>query len=438
MSFNSLEFLIFVLIFYFFFRFVRYQTKWQHLALAFFSFIFYAFGDLSYLPVLIGVGAFNYFFGHFLHQNPRLLPLAFGISLNLGLLIWGKFNFGQQGHLPLGISFYTFQAICYLVDIRRKEASLPVSFWHFQSYLFFFPQLLAGPICRSGQLMEQLKESLPLPSPESIRSGMYLLSFGLLKKAVIADAIGLRVDQSFQSFTTINDPLSWALIIFAFGWQIYFDFSGYTDMARGMAKLFGVKLPHNFNFPYFSRSPKEFWSRWHITLSQWFRDYIYIPLGGSRNGTRNAVMAILISFTLSALWHGVGMNYILWGLWHALALLLFRYQLKKIPAFASATLTLFIINFGWIFFRARENGQLIHILGTITNFSNSSFFILWNQYQDLIILSTLAVLIDFGAHAFKRHYPNLRPALSDSVWALVTFFALIFQAPIKQFIYFRF
>src|SRR5690606_20283334 len=142
---------------------------------------------------------------------------------------------------------------------------------------------------------------LPLPSPESIRSGMYLLSFGLLKKAVIADAIGLRVDQSFQSFTTINDPLSWALIIFAFGWQIYFDFSGYTDMARGMAKLFGVKLPHNFNFPYFSRSPKEFWSRWHITLSQWFRDYIYIPLGGSRNGTRNAVMAILISFTLSAL-----------------------------------------------------------------------------------------------------------------------------------------
>lgn len=438
MSFNSLEFLIFVLVFFAVFSHARKNVTWQNITISLFSFLFYAFGDLKHLPLLFAVALLNYFIGSLIFKNASKVLLGGGIVLNTAFLLWGKIKFGQDGHLPLGISFYTFQAMCFLIDMKQKRATPPQSFWHFQAYLFFFPQLIAGPICRTSELMEQIRKKIPLPDKDMIRSGMYLLTWGLLKKAVIADALAIRMDESFGKFSTIQDPLAWSVIIFSFGWQIYFDFSGYSDMARGMGKLLGVSLPLNFSFPYFSRSPKDFWERWHITLSQWFRDYVYIPLGGSRAGMKIMLMAIFISFSLSALWHGIGFNYLLWGLWHASWLLVFRIFWKEMNTPLSSFFTLFIVFFGWFFFRARDEGQLPHILGSISNLDKSSFITIWYSYQPVIILCLIAILCELGASWFRKNYRNMKPYMADSVWTVVILVALIFQSPLKEFIYFRF
>jgi alginate O-acetyltransferase complex protein AlgI len=437
--FNSLEFFFFLLLFLAVFPLARKNELTQNISIALFSFAFYAYGDLNFFPHLLVIGCFNYLATkHMVRCGSNKAVLYSILAIDLGFLFWGKLNLEDNHHLPLGISFYIFQAMSFVIDTYYRQSPEPKNFWHFQSFLFFFPQLLAGPICRGEELLKQLGQKLKAPTPAMIRSGVYLFSYGLLKKAVIADAIEVRMSEVFTSPRSISDALSWSAIIFTYGWQIYFDFSGYTDMARGLAKLIGVEIPLNFNFPYFSRSPKHFWNRWHITLSHWFRDYVYIPLGGSRTNSSRFVFAIATTFILSAIWHGLGIHFLVWGLWHGIWIILFHYFFKRVPPFVGFVLTMFIVFYGWIFFRVGNIQDAFHIMRSLTNFTESSFEMTWFRFNDLLVLSIFALMLELAGYTLKQNYQRMSLLMSDTIWAIGITAAMIFQSPLKEFIYFRF
>lgn len=270
-----------------------------------------AFLLLSIGSNLIVLGFFKYahFFGESL--DALLKSMGWGTSLQLGSVV-----------LPIAISFYTFQSISYAVDIYRGKGHPARDYVLFASYLAFFPQLIAGPIERVGRFLPQF-ETARVWRPEHLHHGLRLLFTGVFKKVVVADPCALVANHVFDPASAIDGP--WALLgAIAFAFQIYGDFSGYTDMARGSARLLGIELSTNFQFPYQARGPSEFWQRWHQTLSSWFRDYVYIPLGGNRHGRWNEIRNLWITMGLAGLWHGASWNFILWGLYHAALLTLYR------------------------------------------------------------------------------------------------------------------
>lgn len=265
--------------------------------------------------------------------------------------------------LPVGISFFTLQGIAYLVDYGRNDAKF-VAFKDFVLFKSFFPQLVAGPITRMGQIGHQLQNLQPI-NFENFRTGLFLFSIGFFKKVAIADRMAVIADPVFSSPSSYTAG-SICLAVLAYTVQIWGDFSGYTDMGRGCAKMFGVNLPENFLSPYLSRSPSEFWRRWHITLSQWIRDYIYIPLGGADGGIIRAAMIVTLTMALSGLWHGAAFTFLLWGIYHG-ALLVFERIAKRlqIPIFTGKTsifFTFILIMFGWLIFRSESINELRNVL----------------------------------------------------------------------------
>ncbi len=403
------------------------------------SFGFYLINGADYFPHLLILSLINYAFALAIHRLPSqkklLLPVI--LILDVAFLIGGKIQGLETKHFPLGISFFTFQIMSYIIDVSRLHTSPAQGLWHFQSYMFFFPHLIAGPICRANGLMKRMAVPFIAPSFDQIRSGLYLISFGLFKKAVLADTIALKVNEVFSTPSMAQGPFAWGIVIAAYGWQIYFDFSGYTDIARGLAKLVGLEIPLNFSFPYFARTLRDFWRRWHITLSEWFRDYVYIPLGGSKSETHHYVGAILVTFVLSAMWHGLGYNFLIWGIWHGLWLIIFKFSLKNIPSRLEQGMTIFVIFFGWVFFRAENIEQIVQILQLIMshNAQMPSAFLI---FKDLFLLTFVCLSIEIGAHKFRNIYRQIHPIVSDSVWIILTFCALVFQTPVKEFIYARF
>lgn len=337
------------------------------------SFIFYGYQDPKLCLLLLFTIMINYILHVSLtkcQSKPlRNILLMLGILFNLGLLFYYKYlNFSltiinnmfstdffyREIALPLGISFFTFQQISMLAD-SAKSSMETYSFMDYALYVSFFPQLIAGPIVLHQQLIPQFHD----PEKKKINyanlmSGMEYFIIGLAKKVLIADSFARICDAGYDKFNSIN-TYSTILTILAFTLQIYFDFSGYCDMAKGIGRLFNLEIPINFNSPYKATSIDEFWQRWHITLSNFLTQYLYIPLGGNRKGKIRTYLNILIVFTLSGLWHGAGWTYILWGVMHGLVKVIYRFGKKaidRIPKWVRWAATFAFVNFAWIFFRA--------------------------------------------------------------------------------------
>jgi alginate O-acetyltransferase complex protein AlgI len=352
--------------------------RFKNLYLLIVSYLFYGWGAPTIMPILIGMSLFDYLLGGFLipdenrSERTRKILLAFGITANLSLLFYYKYwtfflsEFNTLlatlgfSHiiwstvvLPIGISFFTFQKISYLVDLYRGTAKRAESFTQYALYVALFPQLIAGPIVRYHEIAEQLKARTH--SWERAAHGFTRFAIGLAKKVLIADYLGQVADLVFALQPgELTTSYAW-LGILAYTFQIYFDFSGYSDMAIGLGHIFGFQIPENFRNPYLARSFRDFWSRWHITLSNWMKEYLYIPLGGNRGSEFATARNLWIVFLLSGLWHGASWNFIVWGAYHGFFLSLERLLPSKFLNQNSPWRTLIIfplIVLSWVLFRA--------------------------------------------------------------------------------------
>ena len=318
----------------------------------------------------------NFTFGWLITSSKRSdfkkIGLYCGLFVNLIILIYYKYlgffisdvflieNIsGDIPHLPLGISFFTFQAISYLVDVYRRDADPAPSLWHLMLYITMFPQLIAGPIVRYASVAKEISHRII--DKHQILHGTLFFVFGLSQKVLIANNVGAAADATFSlPLDQVSTLIAWIGSI-CYMLQIYFDFSGYSNMAIGIGLLMGFHFPKNFDFPYTSKSITEFWRRWHISLSSWFRDYLYIPLGGNRNGTINTYFNLLVVFLLCGLWHGASWTFVIWGLYHGILLVLERVGLSslldKIPSAIRVLYTLFSVLVGWVIFRSETFTQ---------------------------------------------------------------------------------
>ena len=353
--------------------------KFRNGILVFFSLLFYAWGEPVYVFLMLFSVAVNYAGGRLLEKYrdfPRKKRAALWgtVAVNLGLLGYFKyFNFlaelvngwingGEatastvQIALPIGISFYTFQALSYVIDVYRGEVKAQKNFGHMLLYISFFPQLIAGPIVKYKDIARQIQARKV--TSEKFAAGVMRFCWGLGKKVLLANAFAKVVDNIYKYGTDAATRKTLWLGAILYMLQIYYDFSGYSDMAIGLGKMFGFTFQENFCYPYMAVSVQDFWRRWHISLSSWFRDYVYIPLGGSRKGTFRTYRNLLIVFFLTGMWHGAGTAFLLWGLYHGAFLILERAwlgeKLKKMPAFVGWGYTLVVVFFGWILFRAED------------------------------------------------------------------------------------
>ena len=350
--------------------------------------------------------------------------------------------------LPLGISFFTFQSMSYTIDMYRQKYAPCTSFSQFALYVTFFPQLVAGPIVRANEFLGQLIKPRRLRL-EYLNQGVSLFIIGIFKKVVIADHAGIFANALFGSpgeYTTFL-----ALVgIFAFSFQIYFDFSAYTDMARGLAYMFGYRLPINFDRPYFALGVRDFWRRWHISLSRWLRDYLYISLGGSRKGPFRTVTNVMLTMLIGGLWHGASWNFVIWGGIHG-ALICIETQLigqrlsevsRRSARFAIGVLTFLLISFSWVFFRAEDFGAAISVFQAVLTPAEGEFFhqvgLFGPQYW--LLGMGLPILFIAAAEALPKNRPLSAYPLSLSVTLLssMAILAMLVGGGANEFIYFQF
>jgi len=368
----------------------------RNIALLCVSLLFYAWGEATNVFLLLVLGIINYIAGNFLpgSKNPRFWTAVF-ITVNLAVLIGHKYAIwilsfivpaleGKSAPMPLGISFFTFHAISYLIDVYRRQISPAKTALDFLTYFCMFPHLVAGPIVRYAQVKDDL--STRGLDKGLFSFGMYRFLVGLNKKVIIANSVAVMADSAFamSGLGNLHFFDAW-LGIMAYAIQIYFDFSGYSDMAIGLAAMAGFRFEENFLRPYSSASIREFWRRWHISLSLWLRDYLYIPLGGNKGSRQSTYRNLLIVFFLCGLWHGADVTFILWGLWHGLFLIIERLPagriLERMPTVLARSYTLIVILIGWVFFRA-EN---IHAAGA--------------YLQDMFTISLAPVVLAYHATA---------------------------------------
>ncbi|MBC22762.1 MAG: hypothetical protein CMJ32_02440 [Phycisphaerae bacterium] len=391
MSFTSIPFLILMLALMMAWDWARQGNNRRWVTICVFSFIFYGWWDWRFLFLLMGTGLIDFVAAYLMVRKPgwRRMLLCFSIVANIGSLVFFKYlSFGveqlryfldipdaQWGWtdsviLPIGISFYTFQSMSYTIDVYMGRMSAVRNPLHFFSYLSMFPQLVAGPIVRARDLLPQLETPGHFNKANRM-AGVQQATWGFVKKLVIADNIAPVVNSIFGQVDVTPDAPLWWLAAILFAIQIFADFSGYSDIACGIARWLGYRYPENFRQPYAARSFREFWQRWHISLSTWFRDYVYIPLGGSRSGAARSNMNLMFTMLISGLWHGANWTFLAWGGLHGLFLLL-----ERIPGVAYAGLSRFrqclgwIITMvgvlvGWIFFRADSIGQAFDIIAAM-------------------------------------------------------------------------
>lgn len=365
--------------------------------------IFYGWGEPKLVLLMVFNIFFNYIGGWLVDKyradaKKKKLFLILTCVLDIGILAVFKYtgmitetlnmlpflNIPElQISLPIGISFYTFQTMSYVIDVYRDDAPVSKNFINFGTYVALFPQLIAGPIVRYRDVAEQLvnrRETL-----EMFTKGVKLFMVGLAKKVIIANTMGTLTTNIFATTDENGVVGTWVGII-AYTFQIYFDFSGYSDMACGLGNMMGFEFLKNFNYPYIAKSITDFWRRWHISLSTWFKEYVYIPLGGNRKGVKRQILNLLIVWGLTGLWHGAAYNFVLWGLYYGLLLILEKFVLKKfldrLPSFVQHIYTLFIIIIGWGLFYFTDIGQLGEFMVDLFNFGNG---ICGDQAFNLII-----------------------------------------------------
>lgn len=479
MIFNSIDFALFLpIVFILYWWVADLNLRVQNLLVVLASYFFYGWWDWRFLSLILFSTIVDYSIGIGLlkakGQKKRKLLLWTSILVNLGFLGFFKYYnffldnfiaafsmFGQDISassleiiLPVGISFYTFQTLSYTIDVYKEKLEPTKDFVAFAAFVSFFPQLVAGPIERASHLLPQFYKKRQLNEAECI-DGLHQILWGLIKKVVVADRLAIVVNEIYNYPTEYHGfVLVLGTVLFAF--QIYCDFSGYSDIAIGTAKLFGFDLMKNFNTPYFSSSLSEFWRRWHISLSTWFRDYVYIPLGGNRKTKGRWYLNLMIVFVVSGFWHGASWTFIIWGAIHGVVLILEAMLNLRPPSTKFAklirTISIFIIVcFGWIFFRANSLGDAVYIIGDVLNYSNYklsqlSLYIVPVEKETVfaidILLSVLLVISLLSAeylfsekYSFKElRYRYRLPVYVIGIW--VVFMLGAFEK--NEFIYFQF
>lgn len=466
MLFNSLEYFIFlaaILALYY-----MLSHRWQNYMLLAASYFFYGYWDYRFLSLMLISTVVDYFAGRIVDgaesQTKRRIFLAASMIVNLTFLGFFKYyNFFIDSAervlataglefsapilyliLPAGISFYTFESMSYVIDVYRRKVKSTDNFFDFALFIAFFPKLVAGPIMRIDDLLPQI-ERKRIVNNEQILTGVTLILVGLFRKVVIADAIGGVIDTIFSSPATHSTP---ELLkgIYLFALQIYCDFAGYSDIARGSSRLLGFDLMLNFDHPYFSANITEFWRRWHISLSTWFRDYLYIPLGGNRVAKWRSYLNTMIVFLVSGLWHGAAWTFVAWGGLHGLFLVVHRMLSGKQTVetkrdwrwLVSVVFTFHCVLFAWIFFRAHGFGQVIDYLQGIAALRGMET--LPAVLPSIIIPWLLLFAIDIPQFIAKEHTVLLRwqPNVRNVAVAGMLFLILLGMGTRAPFIYFQF
>lgn len=472
MLFNSEIFFVFALVFFTLLPFFSRNLNLRLTYIIIASFIFYGWSDWRYLILFIGLRIIDFNLIRLMVKKPwkKKWYLISSITLNLAVLGFFKyslfitsnldlllqllgFDFNLKTYMPLfdtaiplGISFYTFQSLSYVIDVYREDIKPADNILHYFTFLTMFPHLLAGPINRAKNLLVQLKKSAPV-SEASIWQGTYLIVVGYFMKVVLADNLAPFVNQAFSDPAVSTSTLYWWLIMVGFSFQIYFDFAGYSNIARGLANWMGYDFALNFDHPYLASSIRNFWTRWHISLSTWFRDYVYIPLRGSKKGLIRQNFNILLIFFLSGLWHGPAWHFVCWGILHALYIVIenlteWPKKLTKLKYF-SLVITLAIINFqvvlSWVLFRAQNLNQALSIF-------ESMLIVNLNKMppvnENILIVLFLAIAYEYTYSWRKKIISGLSSFQSNWVKIIALSFLItmiiFFRGPGNRFIYFQF
>ncbi len=477
MLFNSLEYLIFLpVVFCVYWYVLKNHLKAQNLFILIVSYIFYGWWDWRFLGLIVFSTIMDYYIGIYIlrsksRKNQKLLLFA-SLAVNLSLLGFFKYynffveswvdafsGFGIEMHrstlniiLPVGISFYTFQTLSYTIDVYQKKLKPTTDFVNFAAYVAFFPQLVAGPIERATNLLPQFAKKRVFIEKQGI-SGIDLILWGLFQKVVIADSCAPYVNAIFENYQEMNS-LSLLLGAFYFAFQIYGDFAGYSNIAIGSARLLGFDLMRNFNYPYFSRDIAEFWRRWHISLSTWFRDYLYIPLGGSRGSKWNQLRNVAIIFIVSGFWHGANWTFIFWGALHAalfVPVLLINANRKNLDQVAANKLfpgireflqmifTFILVCVAWVFFRAENVGTAFNYLKKLLVERNFGLQYLSIERYNIEMVLIIIIFIIFEWINRKSENPlEGRWRWFKVIFILIMIFTLGVHSDQKDFIYFQF
>ena len=481
MQFNSIGYIIFLFVVLALYYFL--EHRWQNRMLLAASYFFYGWWDWRFLLLILISTFTDYYCGIQIYERPtkgaKKTFLCLSLAVNLGLLGFFKYcNFFVDSFcdvfsllgfhpspltlqiiLPIGISFYTFKSISYSIDIYRGEIKPTYNFLDYALFVSFFPQLLAGPIERAKAFLPQIGNSRKFNLDQFVQ-GLQLIFWGMFKKIFVADNLGLIVNQVYNN--PESSGIQYVIATWAFAFQIYSDFSGYSDIAQGTSKCLGIEIMVNFKEPYFASNPSDFWRRWHISLSSWLRDYVYVPLGGNRKGEFRTYGNLFLTMLLCGLWHGAAWNFIIWGAYHGLLLCLYRifannrrsnltgtshlwsYMLKAFIMFQLTTL-------GWIFFRAQNLAQIKLIFSRIFNLS-------WATSWDVTMLSEVCLFssLPMLVMAFQT-IRELRPSwflkkglpkyfqfshlpipAKSVVYAALTYLLCFYGAKAQTFIYFQF
>ncbi len=457
MIFSSLIFLfmflpLFLLIYYIV------PFKYKNIVILIFSLIFYAFGEPVYILLLLFSSFINYVGSNiiFKSNNDKKRKIAFITTIIINLLLLGIFKYANfvvnnlnllgleieelNIALPLGISFFTFQTMSYTIDIYRKNDIVPDNFINFLTYVSMFPQLVAGPIVRYKEVSNELKKREI--KKDNFYDGFIVFLKGLFKKVLLANNIGYIFSLITKDINSISLLTAWLGII-SFALQIYYDFSGYSDMAKGIGRMLGFNYPDNFNYPYIADSITDFWRRWHITLSTWFRDYVYIPLGGNRCSKIINIRNILIVWLLTGIWHGASWNYLLWGLYFGIILLIEKFLLKnvleKLPKVIKHIYAVILILIGWVIFAFEDISDGITYLQKMFingNILDNHFIFYIRNYYIFFIFGIL-----FSMPIIKRIKRN--KVINILIVIIVTFLFILTVSSLvgdsyNPFLYFRF
>lgn len=475
MLFNSVTFLIFISIFLPLFFVVRGRMRLWLSLLA--SYLFYGWWDWRFLGLVLFSTLLDYYLGHLIANAPtqqkRKTFVTLSVIVNLGFLGFFKyFNFfaesisagltqlGFAHHwnlvhiiLPVGISFYTFQSMSYTIDIYKRKITPETDLLRFATFVSFFPQLVAGPIVRAEVFLPQLDHDHTF-NPNRFLSGLTQILIGFLKKIAVADTLAIIVDRVYDNPGSFP-PLMIVVGCIFYSFQIYCDFSGYSDIAIGLARIMGYEFPMNFKAPYFSKSFSEFWTRWHISLSGWLRDYLYIPLGGNRKGELKTYRNLMLTMLIGGLWHGANWTFIIWGALHGFYLVVQRLMqpitkifttsklmLKRLGDLVCITFVFLLTTFAWIFFRSQNLSEAFYIINsiaTIDSFSFGDLMFLFPLSKGIILILFILLLdgvmerIDLFCYMEQRAYK----ALAFFVF-LILIIAFLGTFDNQQFIYFQF
>jgi alginate O-acetyltransferase complex protein AlgI len=397
------------------------------------SIVFFAWGAPKFVFVLTAAVIVDFFVAQLIHKNEgrrRQLFLTIGVVFNVSVLLYFKyFNFFMDNFnvlldhfgmhevsfarvvLPIGISFFVFHELSYIIDVYRRVKPPMKNIVNYGLYIFLFPQLIAGPIIRFNEIANQINERKFQDNIDNRILGLFRFAIGLAKKVLIANVLGAEADQIFKLPYAELGTLSAWIGALCYTFQIYFDFSGYSDMAIGLARTMGFIFPENFNHPYISQSITEFWRRWHMSLSRWMRDYLYIPLGGNKVSVSRMYFNLCFVFIISGFWHGAQWTFIFWGAYHGLFLILDRLFLlkltEKIGKIPRVVLTFFIVVIGWVFFRSETIAQAVQFLKKMFSFSYTEYFFVNHFTIILIIAAFLSFIPLFNKVSGTEHKINL-------------------------------